>query len=286
MILVTGATGNAGSAVVRALLAAGEPVRALIRDAGRRSALPPGVEGVVGDLNRAETLAPALEHVEAVFLLSGYDGLQDALARMPGAGVQRVVLLSSSAAPSRDERNAIARYHILSEDAVRASGLPWTFLRPNSFMSNTLQWAPQIRSGDTVRAAFAAVPVAMIDPDDIGAVAARALTSDTHERQAYRLSGPASLLPAERVRILADVLGRDLRFEAIPDEEARVQMSATMPAEYVDAFFDFFVDGNLDESEVVPTVAEVTGRQPRPFEHWAATHAGDFASAPPAEGPS
>jgi uncharacterized protein YbjT (DUF2867 family) len=244
------------------------------------------VEGVVGDLNSAGTLAPALEHVEAVFLLSGYDGLQDALARMPGAGVQRVVLLSSSAAPSRDERNAIARYHILSEDAVRASGLPWTFLRPNSFMSNALQWAPQIRSGDTVRAPFAAVPVAMIDPDDIGAVAASALTSDTHRGQAYRLSGPAPLLPAERVQILADVLRRDLRFEAIPDEEARVQMSATMPAEYVDAFFDFFVDGNLDESEVVPTVADVTGRQPRSFEHWAAAHAGDFASVHPAEGPS
>jgi hypothetical protein len=82
------------------------------------------------------------------------------------------------------------------------------------------------------------------------------------------------------------VLGRDLRFEAIPDDEARVQMSATMTAEYVDALFDFFVDGNLDESEVVPTVAEVAERQPRSFEHSATTHAATFASPQPPEGPS
>lgn len=83
---------------------------------------------------------------------------------------------------------------------------------------------------------------------------------------------------------LADVLGPDLRFEAIPDGEARIQMSATMPTEYVDAFFEFFVDGNLDEFEVVPTVAELTGRPPGSFELWATAHAGAFASADP-QGP-
>lgn len=216
--------------------------------------------------------------MQAVFLLSGYEGLEGALARMRSTGVQRVVLLSSSAAPSRDLSNAVARYHVLSEDAVRESGLPWTFLRPNSFMSNTLQWAEQIRSGDVVRAPFAGVPVATIDPDDLGAVAARALVSDAHEGRAYRLSGPAPLLPAERVDILAKVLGRDLRFEAVPDDEARVEMSATMPTEYVDAFFDFFVDGSLDESGVTPAVAEITGRPPRSFEQWATAHADAFAS--------
>ena len=90
------------------------------------------------------------------------------------------------------------------------------------------------------------------------------------------MSGPAALLPADRVRILGAALGRALRFEAQPDDEARAQMSAQMPAAYVDAFFDFYVDGSLDESPTLPTVEEVLGRQPRTFEQWAAAHADAF----------
>ena len=277
MILVTGATGNVGSELVAVLAAAGEPVRALIRRDGDRARLPAGAEGVVGDLNQPATLAPALERVRALYLLAGYDDLPQTLALARAAGVQRVVLQSSSAAPSGDLTNAVARYHILSEQAIRESGLQWTFLQPNSFMSNTLQWAEQIRDGDTIRERFADVRVATIDPADIAAVAAAALTQDGHAGRSYRLSGPESLLPADRVAILAKVLGRELRFEAKSNEEARAEMSASMPAEYVDAFFRFFVDGTLDESEVLPTVEQVTGRPPGTFEQWARAHAGAFA---------
>ena len=174
--------------------------------------------------------------------------------------------------------NAVARYHILSEQAVRDSGIAWTFIQPNSFMTNTLRWLPQLRAGDTIRLPFANVPIATIDPADIAAVAAAALTTDRHEGHSYRVSGPESLLPAEQVAILAAVLGRDLRFEAQSDEEAHAEMSASMPAEYVDAFFSFFVDGNLDESTVLPTVEEVLGRPPRRFEDWAHEHADAFAT--------
>jgi len=72
------------------------------------------------------------------------------------------------------------------------------------------------------------------------------------------------------------VLGRELRFEGQSDTEARAEMSAAMPAEYVDAFFSFFADGKLDESEVLPTVEEITGRPPRTFEEWARAHAEAF----------
>jgi len=272
VILVTGATGNAGGAAVRALVNAGEQVRAVVRDADR-APLPAGVDAVVGDLNEPDTLAPQVDGVTAAFLLSGYEGLEVTLANMRRAGVERVVLLSSSAAPTGDLTNAVARYHILSERAVRESGLGWTFLQPNSFMTNTFQWLPQLRQGDVIRAPFPDVRVATIDPDDIGAVAAAALTTDAHEGRAYRLSGPESLLPADRVAILADVLGRELRFTGQSNEEARAEMSEAMPAEYVDAFLRFFVDGDVDESAVLPTVQEVTGRPPRSFEEWARAHA-------------
>lgn len=276
MILVTGATGNVGGELVRALSDAGEEARALIRRDSDRSRLPDGVEGVVGDLDDPESLSAALAGVRAVHLLSGYTDMPGILAEFRGAGVERVVLQSSGAAPGGDTSNAIARYHILSEQAVRESGLSWTFLQPNSFMSNTLQWAPQLRAGDVVRAPFANVRVATIDPYDVAAVSAAALTSADHDGRSYRLSGPESLLPADRVRAVGAVLGRDLRFEGQSDAEARAEMSATTPAEYVDAFFSFFADGTLDESRVLPTVCEVTGRQPRTFEQWAEGHAHAF----------
>jgi uncharacterized protein YbjT (DUF2867 family) len=269
MILVTGATGNVGAELVHGLAAAGEPVRALVRDDARRAALPAGVEAAVGDLNRPDTLAPALEGVRGVHLLAGYAGLPDGLERMRRAGVERVTLQSSSAAPSGDTTNAVARYHIESEAAIRDSGLEWTFLQPNGFMSNALQWAEQLRQGDVVTAPFANVRTAQIDPRDIAAVAAVALTRDGHAGRSYRLSGPESLLAAERVAILGSVLGRDLRLEPQSDEDARAEMSGTMPAEYVDAFFAFFAEGTLDESAVLPTVEQVLGRPPRTFADWA-----------------
>jgi uncharacterized protein YbjT (DUF2867 family) len=276
MVLVTGATGNAGGAVVRALVAAGQPARALVRPGTDPARLSGRAERAEGDLNQPDTVAPHLEGVDAVFLLSGYEGMAETLSRMSDAGVRHVVLLSSSAAPSGDMGNAVARYHIESEQAVRDSGLDWTFLQPNSFMTNTFQWTPQLEAGDVIRAPFADVAVATIDPDDLGAVAAEALTSEGHAGRTYRLSGPESLTPADRVAVLARVLGRDLRFESQPDEEARAEMSAAMPAPYVDAFMSFFADGKLDESEVLPTVEEVTGRPPRRYEEWATEHAGEL----------
>jgi uncharacterized protein YbjT (DUF2867 family) len=275
MILVTGATGNAGGAVARALVDAGEQVRAVVRETGG-SALPEGVEAVVGDLNRPETLELHLEGVTAAFLLSGYDGLEGTLAAMRRAGTERVVLLSSSAAPGGDLGNAVARYHILSERAVRESGLPWTFLQPNSFMSNAFRWLPQLRTGNVIRLPFPDVPIAMIHPADLGAVAAAALTSADHEGRAYRLSGPQALRPAQQVAILASAIGREVRFEPQSDDEARAEMETAMPKEYVDAFFSFFADGTVDETTVQPTVREITGREPLSFEQWAEANAEAF----------
>jgi uncharacterized protein YbjT (DUF2867 family) len=153
MILVTGATGNVGREVVHALIEAGHPVRVLVRRP-KQSTIPPGVEEVVGDLNRPETLSAALAGVQGVFLLSGYQDMPGVLAEMRRAEVKQVVLLSGSSAPVGDMSNAITRYMLRSELAVRESGVPWTILQPNSFMSNALRWVPQMRAGSLVRAPF------------------------------------------------------------------------------------------------------------------------------------
>jgi uncharacterized protein YbjT (DUF2867 family) len=275
MILVTGATGNAGGGVLKGLLELGADVRALVRP-GSDAKLPDGLEAVAGDLNDPESLRGPLAGVSAVFLLSGYEGIERTLAEMGDAGVERVVLLSSSAAPMGNLKNAVARYHILSERAVRASQLPWTFLQPNSLMSNAYRWLPQLERGNVIRLPFAQVPIATIDPDDLGAVAAAALTSDAHEGRSYRLSGPEALSPAAQVAILAEATGRDLHFEAQSDEEGRAEMEKAMPREYVDAFFSFFAEGTIDETTVLPTVKEILGQEPRTFKQWATAHVEAF----------
>ncbi|NBH02412.1 NAD(P)H-binding protein [Amycolatopsis sp. SID8362] len=273
MFLVTGATGNVGSEVVTALKEAGEPVRALVRRPD--AVLPDGVEAAVGDLNDPAGLGDALKGVEGVFLLPGYEDMPGMLARAREAGVRRIVLLSGGSAALENLDNAVSRYMTLAERAVRASGLDWTFLRPRAFMTNALRWLPQLRAGDTVRAQFPDVAAACVDPADIAAVAVRALKGG-HEGTVRELTGPVAMRPAEQVAVLAEVLGRELRFVGLTGKETRAELEASLPPAYVEAFWDFYAGGTLDEATVHPDVSEITGRPARTFADWAAAHADAF----------
>lgn len=275
MFVVAGANGNIGSELVPQLLERGEEVRALVRDEAGAARVPEDAEPVTGDLGDGSTLRDAFAGAEGVFLLSGYDDA-GIVAELERAGVARVVLLSSSAAPTGRLENAVARYHIESERALEASAVAATFVRPNAFMSNALGWRDQLRAGDVVRDSFGDIPIATNDPADVAAVAAVALTTADHEGEALRVTGPEAITLDERVAILGDVLGRDLRFDGFTNEEAHEDMSASMPEPYVDAFFEFFVDGIVDETTVLPTVEEVTGRPPGTFRAWAEAHADAF----------
>jgi uncharacterized protein YbjT (DUF2867 family) len=276
MLLVAGATGHVGSEVVRHAISEGEEVRALTRNP-EAVAEEPGVEYIAADLNDPASVAPAAAGASGAFLLSGYADMPGLLDALRDAGVERVVLLSGSSADGGDPANAISAYQMKSEEAVRASDLPWTFLRPHAFFTNTLQWVPQLQTGNVITAEFADVAITGVDPFDIGDVAVRALLSGEHAGQAYRVTGSEALRPADRVRILGDLLERPLEFVAKPNEQARAEMEASMPVEYVDAFFSFYVDGTLDESQVYPTVQNVLGRPPRTFEQWAREHASAFS---------
>ena len=275
MILVTGATGNVSGEVVNALLARGQRVRAVVRDAESAS-FPAGVEVVQGDLELPESLTPALKDIRAVFLLGGWGDMPGLLRRLHSAGAELVTLLSSRCVLGGKPDNAVTRMWLDSEAAVKASGLAWTFLRPSGYQSNALRWLPQLRTGDVVRAPWPDVPIAAIDPADIAAVAATVLTEPGHEGVGHTLSGPEPLTPAEQIATLASVLDRRLRYEPLADEQARKEMEADTPAPYVEAFFRFYSEGEFDDAQVVDTVRALTGREPRRFEQWARAHADAF----------
>jgi uncharacterized protein YbjT (DUF2867 family) len=276
MLLVTGATGNVGGEVVAALAGREEGVRALVRDAAG-AVLPAGVDVVQGDLELPESLTPALDGARAVFLLGGWGDMPGLLRRFGRAGVEHVVLLTSRCVVGGKADNAITRMWLDSEAAVRDSGLAWTILRPSGFHANALRWRAQLRQGDIVRAPWPDIAVAAIDPADIAAVAAVVLTGPGHEGAAYTLSGPEPLTPGDQVATLAAVLGRPLRYEPLSDEQARAEMAPDTPAPYIDAFFRFYSGGEFDDSPVLDTVAQLTGRPPRSFAQWARAHADAFA---------
>ena len=273
MILVCGATGNVGSAVAAAAVEAGQSVRAVVRRAG---SAPAGAEAVIGDLNQPETFVDSLSGVDGLFMLSGYNDETRLLDAAVAAGVRHVALLSSGSLDGTDT-NAVAAYHQASEDAVRHSGLGWTFLRPTSFMSNALRWRDQLREGNLIRAQWPDVPIATIDPRDIADVAVHALTSDV-PNATYRLTGPEALTPAQQVAILAAAINRPLEFYGLTRAETHAELAATMPAPYAQAFESFFGDGTTDETTVRDTVPRLLNRPARTFTQWCTDNTQAFAN--------
>jgi uncharacterized protein YbjT (DUF2867 family) len=261
-VLVMGATGNVGGALIEVLRARHVRVHAISRKA---QTWPEGVEGVVGDANDPASLAGAAAGMDGAFLMSGYAAEGQLLADL-GAG--HAALLSSSSVPLADAGNAMAAYHRDSEQAVTASDAAWTIVRPCSMQSNVTRWKDQLDAGEVIRAPFGDVAVAMTDPADVAAVLATALTESEHAGQTYRVSGPEALTPAEQVAIIAEALKRKLRFEAVPDDEARTTLPAQLGQAYADAQFDIFRGHPHYESEIQPTVEQVLGRPPGRLRDW------------------
>ncbi|GAA4935249.1 SDR family oxidoreductase [Actinoplanes utahensis] len=273
MYVVTGATGNVGRPLVRALAAGGVPVRAVSRQAPGN--LPAGVDHHRADLARPESLRDVVAGADAFFLLvSGAGAHLDAPAILDvvkAGGVRRIVLLSSQAAGTRPDSVSHAPLRAL-EDTVRESGLDWTVLRPGGFASNAFAWAPQVRETRTVTSPFGNVALPVVDPADIAEVAAAALRDHQHGGRVYELTGPEAATPRDRAAAIAAALGEPVRFADQPAEEARAQMLTVMPAPVVDGTLDILGHPTEREQQVSTDIPEILGRPARPFGDWVRRH--------------
>ena len=284
MILVTGATGNVGRELTHELATAGMDVRILVRDQARADGLPDRAERFVGDFGDPGTLAPAFEGVDRLFLLTqgiGVDYAAAAIEAARSAGVRHIVFVSSYSVGTTP-LPAMARWHNDREELIRASGIPFTILRPGGFMTNAFDWLATIRDAGYVIDAVGPGRLAPIDPADIASAAAHVLTTSAHEGKIYTLTGDEAFTVAEQVAILASAIGRDIevRDAGTPDEIVRARFPNGAPPALAAAIIEGF---NLMRSDTVgfrtDDLQRLLGRKPRTFADWCARHADTFRTA-------
>jgi uncharacterized protein YbjT (DUF2867 family) len=275
-VLVTGATGNVGAAVIRALADRGVAVRAFVRDAAAE--LPDGVEHAVGDFDDGASVRRALAGVARVFLSSGDSPrkvAQEAAVIDGAAGAELIVKASTIGARAGSPLPPFD-WHGRSEEHLQRSGIPAVVLASGFYMTNLLAAAEPVRAQGVLPAPAGMGRVAMIDPRDVGAVAAAVLCGSGHEGRTYRLTGPDAIAYDE----IATILG--VQYVDVPPAAARAELAAAgMPGwlvDHLDKAFALIREGALEAT--TDTVRVLTGRDPRRFAEFAHDHADAFMRAP------
>lgn len=282
--LVTGATGTVGTHVLRMLIERGEKPRAFVRDATKAmGAHGPDIELAVGDFGEPNSLSAALDGIEQVFLTCANHPQQvpwetaviDAAA---AAGVYRIVKLSALGARI-DSPVAFFDAHGRIEQHLQSTGLASVLLQPAFKMSNLFAAADGVRHAGALFLPGAGAQIAMIDPRDIAEVAVTVLASGGHDGRSYQLTGPEAITFDEVARHLSTVVGRPIRFVAVPDEAASSQMRDTgMPEWFVaNLLTQFRLLQQGTQAQTTGTVRELLGRQPRPVAEFLHDHAAAFA---------
>ena len=280
-ILVTGATGNVGREVVRALLARGARVRVTVTDAAEARREASGVAEVVPfDFTAPETYAAAFAGVARLFLMrppaiSNVErDMQPAIAAAVAAGVGHVVFLSLVGA----RRNPIVP-HARLEKLLRHSGAAWTMLRCGFFMQNldTTHCADIVEYDDIFIPAGRG-RTSFIDVRDIGDVAARALTEPGHENAAYPLTGSQALTYGEVARIMTEELGRPITYSnPSPLAFDRRMRRRGYERGFINVMNGIYLTTRLGlAAAVYPQAGELLGRPPITMREYVRDYAGAF----------
>jgi uncharacterized protein YbjT (DUF2867 family) len=272
MICVTGANGTLSSEVIRHLESAKAPFRgAYFSNKEAEAARARGLDAVIIDYNRPETLQAAFQGCDKLFLL-GPNALNqtelewNAVEAAKAAGVRHIVKQSVMGAV--EEAYSLAKVHRPVEQAIESSGLAWTFLRPNSFMQNAATFMGKtIRDESAFYSASGKAKISHVDVRDIAAVALKALTEPDHEGKGYTLTGPEALTYDEMASDLSEVVGRPIRHINLSRSDLKSGMLAEgMPETIADRMLDlerYFREGRA--SRITSDIKQVTGREPRTF---------------------
>ena len=280
-ILVTGASGNIGSEVVKQLLgvAPAVSIKAAVHSRQNVKKVRDGdrVKVVPIDYNESDTLREALKDVDKLFLLTpdvpnaAYLA-SNAVTEAKKAGIRHIVKQSVMGADLEADVGTM-RLHRQVEDIIEQSGIPFTFLRPNEFMQNFINFhSPSIKGNNAFYLPLEDAKVSLVDVRDIAAVAVKSLTDeDLHKNKTYLITGPEALSYHQVAEILSNRIGRKINYVNISDEEARAAMKEIGMSDWlintVSELSDYFRKGKA--SEISPAVDEVTGKKPISFSQFA-----------------
>jgi uncharacterized protein YbjT (DUF2867 family) len=284
-VLITGATGNTGSVLLRLLEERGVAVRAMVRNERDSARLGSTTAALaIADFDDAGSLARALDGVESAYLVTPSsaeaESQQIRFAELAAeAGVKRIVKLSQFAA---DEESPVRflRYHAAVERRISELGLDYTFLRPNLFFQGLLAFQALIANKGMFFAPIGDARVSAVDVRDIAQVAAVALTEPGHTGMTYTITGPAAVTHREIAHAIGQALGRQVRFMDIsPADFADALRKLGVPPWQVDGLVEDYAHYSRGEAaEVHPTVREVTGSEPRDVASFARDYARAFTS--------
>ncbi|MFD7963101.1 NAD(P)H-binding protein [Streptomyces zaomyceticus] len=279
-VLVTGSRGRVASTLLGLLDAAGVKATAGSKNPADLSP-PTGVGTVRCDLTDPATFDTALTGVDSVFLYAEATHAEAFADRACAAGVEHVVLLSSSSVLDPDAaENPIAASHLAAERALSAAAdagaFEATHLQPGAFATNALQWAGALRDG---RGPALPHPHTYGDPiheRDVAEAAFAVLTEPRLRGSSYLLTGPESLTFVEQLAILAEVTGRPAPHSVVTPEEWKGSVAGFIPETFAGALLSYWASHDGRPTPLTRTVEELTGHPARTFATWAADHAADF----------
>lgn len=275
-VLVTGARGQVGRGVIERLHAAGRRVRAASSKPAE-IVTPTGEPAAELTLSRPDTFAPALRGITGVFLYCEPEGIEQFLRAAENAGVEHIVLLSSSAAATETPGDPIARMHVLTERALAASPITTTVLRPDAFAGNSAVWSHSIRKGEPVALPYPETSIAPVHPLDLADLAAAAftgrgaLTGTTHT-----ITGPEALTFREQIAVIGGLLGREIPVQEITRTQAQEQWGGYMTAEILAALLDLWAEASTRPATIEQTTQSLLETPARTFEQWARENLATF----------